>query len=131
MLTAFNLTRQAWLADELEIADSFLTRLVGLMGRASLSAKSGLWIQQCNSIHTFGMRFPIDLVFLNKSLRVISVVECVRPYRVVWPVRVASSVIELPAHTLRRSGTQAGDVLEIAPLLANKKEPLQEAMGVR
>lgn len=131
MLTVFNLTRQAWLADELEVADTFFTRLVGLIGRTSLSPKSGLWIKQCNSVHTLGMRFPIDLVFLNKSNGVVRVVESVRPYRAVWPVRGATSVIELPAHSLRRSWTQAGDVLEIAPLLADKTEPLQEAIVVR
>lgn len=131
MLTAYNLSRQVWLANELEVADTFLTRLVGLMGRSDLSPRTGLWIKACNAVHTFGMRFPIDLVFLSKSLRVVKALEAVRPFRIVWPARQATSVIELPAHTLRRSWTQVGDVLEISPLLAGAGEPIEEVSEVR
>lgn len=122
MLAAYNLTRQAWLVDELDVADTFLARLVGLMGRASISPRTGLWIRTCNSVHTFFMRFPIDLVFLDKSNQVVKTVEAIKPYRVVLPVGTASSVIELPAYSLRRSWTQAGDLLDIAPLLTPSEE---------
>ena len=131
MLTAYNLTRQAWLANELEVSDTFLTRLLGLMGRGSLSPRTGMWIKGCNSVHTFGMRFPIDLVFLNKAHQVVKTLEAVQPYRAVWPVRSATSVIELPAHSLRRSWTQVGDLLEIAPLLSEKETPVEEVVDVR
>ncbi len=131
MLTAYNLTRQAWLANELEVAETFFARLAGLMGRGGLSPRTGLWIKACNSVHTFGMRFPIDLVFLNKAHQVVKTWEAVRPYRVVWPVRSATSVIELPAHSLRRSWTQVGDLLEIAPLVSETETPVEEAVKFR
>src|SRR4030088_896304 len=64
-----NLTRQAVLADCVEVADHGASRRKGLLGRNGLPAGEGLWIVPCESVHTFGMKFPIDLVYVDKKRR--------------------------------------------------------------
>ena len=71
--TVQNDTRQSELADKVELAASFGARLKGLLGRDGLPEGQGLWIDPCNSVHTFFMRFPIDVLFLDKSQRVVRV----------------------------------------------------------
>jgi uncharacterized membrane protein (UPF0127 family) len=106
---AFNLTRQKPLAGVLTIADSFLLSLIGLMGRSHLEAGHGLWIVPCQSVHTFWMRFSIDVVFLDEHSKVIHLVENLRPFRVSKHLSRARSVIELPVSSIRTTGTQIGD----------------------
>src|SRR5262249_15123994 len=67
-------------------------------------------------VHSIGMLFPIDLVFLNKEKRVVHVEEHFRPFRISKVSLKASSVLELPAHTIYRTGTQVGDTLEITSI---------------
>jgi hypothetical protein len=80
----------------------------GLLGRDGLDAGTGLWIVPCNSIHMFGMRFPIDALFLDRGLVAVRLVEYLLPGRLVWPVRRAHSVLELPAGALARLGWREG-----------------------
>ena len=86
-------------------------RLVGLLGRSGLDEGDGLWLEPCDSVHMLGMRFPIDVAFLDREGRVLRTAESLRPWRATWPVRGARCALELPAGTLRRTGTQAGDQL--------------------
>src|SRR5690349_20872528 len=81
----------------LEIARSLWKQTIGLLGRSQLPADSGLWIEPCNSIHTWGMKFAIDVLFLDASGTVLRTVPNVRPWRVCWPVRRARAVLEIPA----------------------------------
>lgn len=115
-LYVYNKTRQTFLATEAALADSYLRRLVGLLGKTKRWARfgRGLWIVPSNGVHTIGMLFPIDLIFLGKDKEVVHVQEHVRPFRISTVLWKASSVLELPAHTIYRSGTQVGDQLEIA-----------------
>jgi hypothetical protein len=83
---------------------------------------SGLWIVPSRGVHTIGMMFPIDLVFLSKEQEVVHVEEHVRPFRISKVSLKASSVLELPPHTIYRTGTQVGDRLEISSLAAPQKE---------
>lgn len=99
------------LAERLEIANTFWTRLRGLMLRRGLAAGDALWIRPCNGVHTFWMRFAIDVVFLDREMRIIKLVENMRPFRVTTPKRDARSVIELPALTIARTGLRLGDQL--------------------
>jgi uncharacterized protein len=78
------------------VADSFLTRLRGLLGRRELPPDEGLLINPCSSVHTWFMRFPIDVVFLDRDLRVVRVAADVRPFRLRWG-RGARQVLELAA----------------------------------
>ena len=113
-MQAFNVTQQRILAHVLTVADSFFRSLVGLMGRTGLDVGHGLWIVPCKSVHTFWMRFPIDVVFLDKHHRVIHLVESLRPFRVSKHLSRAGSVIELPVGAIRTTGTQIGDEIRIA-----------------
>jgi uncharacterized membrane protein (UPF0127 family) len=121
----YNKTRETFVATEAVVADSYLCRLVGLLGKTKRWARPGcgLWIVPSRGVHTIGMMFPIDLIFLGKAREVVHVEEHVRPFRISKVSLKADSVLELPAHTIYRSGTQVGDHLEIAllaPATANR-----------
>src|SRR5690349_3821765 len=112
---AYNRTRQAYLATDLVLADTHWTRFRGLLGRSSddFGNGAGLWIVPCHGVHTLGMGFPIDVIYLDEDLTVVHLEQDLRPWRVA-PVRMqATSVIELPSHTVRETGTGVGDRIEI------------------
>lgn len=112
---AFNQTRQTYLATALAVADSHWTRFRGLLGLASSDFRNGhgLWITPCRGIHTLGMRFPIDVVYLDHSLTVIHVERDLQPWRFA-PIRMrAASVLELPCRTAGETRTALGDRIEI------------------
>lgn len=101
----------ASVVERVEEAADFAGRGVGLLGRQALDPATGLWIHPCKSIHTFGMRFPIDAVFLDRRHRVVRVVERLRPWRMVPLVWRAASVVELAAGRASSIGIRAGDQL--------------------
>ncbi len=107
----YNETRDTLLALHVRLADSFGSRVVGLLRTRQLPAGAGLWIIPCNSIHTVGMRFPIDLILVDRSARVVAVREYVRPFRMTTPVLRAHSALELAVHSVFRSRTRVGDQL--------------------
>jgi uncharacterized protein len=112
----YNKTRETFLATEAIVADSYVSRLVGLLGKTKRWARggAGLWIVPSRGVHTIGMLFPIDLVFLNKEKQVVHLEEYVRPFRVSKICLKALSVLELPPHAIYQSGTKVGDRLEIS-----------------
>ncbi len=114
----YNKTRETFVATEATVADSYLRRLVGLLGKTKRWAQlgRGLWIVPSCGVHTIGMLFPIDLIFLSREKQVVHVEEHVRPFRISKVSLKATSVLELPAHTIYSTGTQVGDRFEIAPL---------------
>jgi uncharacterized membrane protein (UPF0127 family) len=112
---AFNLTRRAYLATELHVANTHWSRLCGLMGTNASHFPAGraLWIVPCHGVHTFAMRFPIDVLYLDNRQVVVHVEKKLAPWRVA-PVRwQAKSVLELPENTLDETSTVVGDQLEI------------------
>lgn len=112
---AFNRTREAYLATTLSVADTHWTRLRGLIGLApdDFSNGCGLWILPCHGVHTLGMRFPLDVVYLDRFLTVIHVQRDLQPWRFA-PVRMqAASVLELPCRTAAETRTDVGDRIEI------------------
>lgn len=111
---AVNVTRDTILASRLESALTGSSRRKGLLGRERLEPGEGLWIAPCESVHTFFMRFPIDLVYLDRKNRVRKVRSGVGPWRLSACVS-ARSVIELPAGTISSSQTELGDTVEFAP----------------
>jgi len=117
----YNKTRETFVATEAIVADSYVRRLVGLLGKTKRWTRlgTGLWIVPSSGVHTIGMMFPIDLIFLSKDKEVIHLEEYVRPFRISKVSLKANSVLELPPHTIYRSGTQVGDRLEISPLNGN------------
>jgi uncharacterized membrane protein (UPF0127 family) len=112
---AFNQTRQVYLSTNLAAAHTHWSRLRGLLGVAEDDFRNGcgLWIHPCHGVHTLAMRFPIDVVYLNRAGRVVHVEHNLQPWRF-SPIRMqASSVLELPSHTVARTGTAVGDSIEI------------------
>ena len=107
-----NLTRNTELADKAELAGSGAKRSKGLLGRTGLARGEGMWIVPCEAVHTFFMQFPIDLVYLDRKLRIKKIKGNVGPWRI-SACLAAHSVIELPAGTIRDTLTECGDTLEI------------------
>lgn len=110
-LTISNRTRQTILAHCVEVADHGTKRGKGLLGRNGLSPEEGLWIFPCEAVHTFGMRFSIDLVYIDRNMRVKKVRSNVHPWRLSACLS-AHSVIELATGTINRTQTGPGDRLE-------------------
>ncbi len=101
------------LAQDCVVATSIVARAVGLLGRSSLAAGEGLLIRPCSAVHTFFMRFPIDVLFLDADGRVLRAYAPLRPWRATALVRGAKQALELPAGTIARSDTRVGDCLLI------------------
>ena len=108
----WNQTRGTVLGKNIAVADTSATRRTGLLKHKELAAGHGLWIMPCESVHTFFMKFAIDLVYVDKKHRVCKVRNAVKPWKMSACLS-AHSVIELPAGTVAQSGTQAGDQLKI------------------
>jgi uncharacterized protein len=119
---AFNRTRRTYLATRLCLAGNHWSRLRGLMLTKAddFVAGQGLWISPSHGVHTFAMRFPIDVIYLDRDRNVIHLEQNLKPWRVA-PVQLrAASVLELPAGTLHSTSTGAGDEIEI--VMGNKLE---------
>lgn len=109
-----NLTRQTTVA-RAEVAATGRARRRGLLGRTGLASGEGLWIAPCEAVHTVGMQFPIDVLFLSRDKRVLKI----RPRMPAWRLSSclrAFSVLELPAGAAASSGTAPGDRLECVAL---------------
>lgn len=132
----YNQTRESFLSLGVTPADTPFARLKGLIGRFKLRVDEGLWVVPSCGIHTFGVLFPIDLIYLDENNQVIHVIEHFPAFRI-SPLRPqASSVLELPTHTIYSSQTQSGDQLLICAVeeianrfnkgtAANRKSPTQ------
>ena len=110
-----NHTRNTVLGDAVDVADTSEKRRVGLLKHERLEVGSGLWIVPCESVHTFFMKFPIDLVYLDKQRKVRKVRHAVPAWRLSACLS-AHSILELPAGTAEKSGTVAGDELSMETL---------------
>lgn len=110
-----NQTRKTVLAQSADVADTSAKRRTGLLKMERLEPGAGLWIVPCESVHTFFMKFPIDLVYLDKKRKVRKIRHAVGPWRL-SACLLAHSVLELPAGTVEQSGTLVGDDLAIEKL---------------
>jgi uncharacterized membrane protein (UPF0127 family) len=111
----YNLTRECFLNLGVTLADTSFARLKGLIGRLRLRSSEGLWVVPSSGVHTFGVLFPLDLIYLDDRCRVIKVIEYFPTFRIA-PLKIkAASVLELPPHTIYSSQTQPGDLLVICP----------------
>jgi len=112
---AFNRTRQALLARRLSLAASHWSRFRGLMcvPLANFGSGNGLWIVPSHGVHTFAMKFPIDVAYLDSSKVVVHLEHNLKPWRIAPVSRKTVSILELPARTLASTGTQIGDEIEI------------------
>ena len=106
-----NVTRNTQIADKAEVAGSGPKRSKGLLGRKVLAPGEGMWIVPCEAVHTFFMRFPIDLIYLDRKHRVRKVKTGVPPWRV-SACFSAYSVLELPVGSVGSTRTEPGDLIE-------------------
>ncbi len=94
-------------------ADTHLSRLKGLLGRLRLKSDEGIWVLPSQGVHTIGVLFAIDLIYLDPNHRVIHTVESLGTFRI-GPIRMhCSSVLQLPTRTIYSSNTEVGDELLI------------------
>jgi uncharacterized protein len=115
-LKVCNRTRQTVLGTSIEVANHAATRRKGLLGRSGLSSGEGIWIVPCESVHTFWMKFPIDLVYLDRDKKVKKVRSDVAPWRLSVCLS-AHSVLEFASGTIRSTQTRLGDCLEFSSAL--------------
>jgi uncharacterized protein len=104
-----NVTRDRILGNAVVEAGTFLSRLQGLLGSRGIEAGGGLWIRPCNSIHSFGMRFAFDALFLDGTMRIVGLYRGFPRNRISRIFPRARGVLELPAGTIVQTGTEVGD----------------------
>jgi uncharacterized membrane protein (UPF0127 family) len=107
-LIATNTNTGVVVADKVAVAASHAARTVGLLGRSGLDEGEALWIVPSRGVHTWGMRFAIDIVALDERGVVVDYVSRLKPWRIRLPRRGTTGVLELPAGTLAASGTALG-----------------------
>lgn len=108
-----NVTRNVEIATHAGVANTWLARAVGLLRHSSLASGEGLIIRPCNSVHTFFMRFPIDVLFVDKQGKIKHAVPSMKPYRASRIVFGGDYVVELPAGTMEDTGTTIGDTVSL------------------
>lgn len=112
-MTVANLTRGTLLGDRIEIADTFLSRFLGLIPRRGLNVGEGLYLKPSSGVHMFWMRFAIDVIGLDKQMRVVRVWRNLKPWRMTSVSTKMQSALELPVGQIDAGQVQLGDVLEI------------------
>ena len=121
LLKAINVTRNQLLAERVKLANNFFTRLRGLLLSQSLPTGQGLLLMPCKSIHSIGMGYPIDAIFLNEELIVVAVEHNFQAWQISTVHWQAHSCLELPAGTIVKTGTLSGDQLSLENLVQTKK----------
>jgi len=97
-------------------AHTLFARMKGLIGRPSMTPGEALWLEPCNGIHTFGMRFPLDVITLDRTRRIVRLDRAVHPNRILLPARHGHITIEVPEGTIDRYGLHVGDRIELMPV---------------
>jgi uncharacterized membrane protein (UPF0127 family) len=119
-----NRTRMTLLGSRVRLADSWVGRLRGFLGRPEPKQGEGILLLPCNAIHTLGMNFAVDVIFLDAEGRVLELRRSLPPWRITSRVRRGRYVLEVPVGTIDASGTQVGDEL-------TWHEPVNEALTFR
>ena len=109
-----NARTQQLVASHASFAASWRTRMVGLLGRRALPDGEALIFPRCRAIHTIGMRFPIDVIFVDQTWQVVALNRGLKPGQITLPAWRAWGVIEAPEGTIERTHLELGDQLEIA-----------------
>ncbi len=108
-----NLSRDNWVVDQGWAAATPWKKMVGLLKHRYLNKGEGMWFPGASWIHSFGMKFHFDAVFIDRRKKVVKIVTQIAPNRVLAPVWRASAVIELPSGGASNCGVEVGDQLEI------------------
>lgn len=109
----YNSTQNSEICHDIKVAENFFSRTVGLISKKSLDEGEGLIINPCCSIHTFFMRFAIDVLFIGENNKIIALYENVKPWRIL-PIHPGSYyVVELPAYTISKKNIKKSDLLMV------------------
>jgi uncharacterized membrane protein (UPF0127 family) len=114
MAIAYNETKGSELANDVRVAKGLWTKFWGLMFRRPLPNGQGLLLRPCTSVHTFFMRFPIDVIFLSRDSRVVKIIPAMKPWRAALGGRGAHSALELNGGTAEAASLEVGDALRVA-----------------
>ncbi len=125
-----NATKKTIVSDRCRFANSVFKRMVGLLNRRALAQGEGLLLDRCYGIHTFFMRFSIDVLFLDKELRVMRAVPALPPFRT-SVVKHAVYVLELPVGSIQRSQTTAGDQIQMKTVVPDASANLKPQTAPR
>jgi len=106
-----NQTKNTLLAEQAVVADTFFKRTIGLLGRKELQKGEALVLRPCNSVHTFFMRFPLDLLFLDKNNKILKTISSIQPFRLTPIYFNAHFAIELPTGTIQDTSTAQNDTI--------------------
>jgi uncharacterized membrane protein (UPF0127 family) len=109
-----NINNKEILADQCYHANTFLTRLKGLLGKKQMAPGEGLLISPCSSVHTLGMKIDIDVIFLSADHEILHIIERMRPGKLSPIIKKSHSVLELPAGQIRRTNTHVGHYLNVS-----------------
>ncbi|MCX5711208.1 MAG: DUF192 domain-containing protein [Candidatus Omnitrophica bacterium] len=112
-MKAINKSRNIILADDCRVALGALKRAKGLLGRKGMGKSEALVLKPCNSVHSFFMRFAIDLLFIDKNSRVVRIIKEFKPFRISPICFRAAYVIEFPSGAIRPESVQPGDTISI------------------
>lgn len=112
IVRAINQTRGTMLGEHIRVADTGLTRIVGLLGERDLASGDGLLIEPSQGVHTWGMLFPIDVVVLDNDWKAIAIRRAMRPFRMTRVFFKAAAVLELPSGIVDATSTAVGDAIE-------------------
>jgi len=113
LMLVINVTTGKEVADSVVVAKTLFSRLKGLLGRKELAAGEGMLIRSCMGVHTVGMRFPIDVIFLDKNNSVVACENKLLPNRMTRIYPRATSVLELPVGIINASSTEIGNRLDL------------------
>lgn len=111
-ISFFNRTTNQMVASKAILANSFFTRLQGLLGSSPLQEGEGLYLVPCNAIHMFFMTFAIDAIFLDKENTVVGLEKNLQPWKLSATYKQAQGCLELPAGTIVSTSTKLGDKFE-------------------
>ena len=99
-------------ANQVKVAKGSVERMIGLMFKKEMNGFDGLLIDPCNSIHTFFMKYHLDLIFIGKGNRIVKIIRNIAPWRMTWMYYKSHKVLELKGGTLP-NGVNEGDILEV------------------
>lgn len=112
-MRVLNKTKHCIIASQGQLADTFFSRLKGLLGRSGLSDQEALVITHCNSIHMFFMKFPIDVIFVDKNNYVVGLVEGIKPFQLSKIYFKSNYAVELMQGKIRKINVEIGDSIEL------------------
>ena len=130
-MRAFNHTRQRSLAETGKVAIRPWERMRGLLGHSALLSNEGLLLMGTRGIHTIGMRFPIDVLFLNADGWVIHLIHSLKPFRISPIVKNSAMVLELPTGILAQTGTQVGDWIGLTLTDLSTRQTIRKMLSVQ